>query len=282
MNNPALEYLANNWLPIPLRVGEKVPACKWMGLQELRPPFTQAFAQPWVQRPQFGIALLLRPSRLCVIDCDSEAAVAEAMNLCRERCNNIVISRKGAHFYYRLPEGVPPLRRIQCGNSKKIDIMADGYMAAPPSVHPSGHRYEWVSQGPLQDAPEWACKLLSEVKVRSITALGITPEDALNAWPHTEKDMQALQIALKAINPLLYNYLAMKETPVDRSRALWLLTNTLIRLRLRKSATVPEKLDDKSIAKIVWYGALGEKPRQRGWNWLCDEISRARLELTPD
>lgn len=280
--NDVRSYIEYDWLPIPLRVGEKVPACKWMALQELRPPFTQAFSQPWATNPNFGVAILLRPSKLCVIDCDSEAAVAEAMRLCGERCNNIVLSRKGAHFYYRLPEGVPALRRIQCGNSKKIDIMADGYMAAPPSRHPSGHTYEWVQRGPLQDAPAWACTLLAEVKVRSITALGITPEDALGAWPHTEQDMFALQVALKAVNPLLYNYLAEKEKPLDRSKSLWLLTNTLIRLRLRKSPTVPERLDDKSIAKIVWYGALGEKPRQRGWNWLCDEISRARLELTPD
>lgn len=282
MNNPALDYLAQGWLPIPLRVGEKVPACKWAHLQTLPAPFAMAFAQPWQVNPNFGVALLMRPSGLVAVDCDSPGAVAEAMGLCREPCNNIVLSRHGAHFYYRLPEGVPALRRIQQGASKKIDIMADGYMAAPPSIHPSGHRYEWVQRGPLQELPAWACKLLAEVKVRSISELGVTPEQALAAWPNTEADMQALQIALKAVNPLLYKYLAGQEKPLDRSKALWLLTNTLIRLRLRRSATVPERLDDKSIAKIVWYGTLGEKPRQRGWNWLCDEISRARLELTPD
>lgn len=277
----AHDYLAQGILPIPLKVGEKVPAIKWKHLQDLRPPFTEAFASPWIRNPAHGVALLMKPSGLAVIDCDSEAAVREAISYTSERCNNIVISRQGAHMYYRLPPGVPAHRRIQCGYSKKIDIMADGYMAAPPSVHPSGHRYVWAARGPLQDLPAWACKLLSEVKERSIDSKGISPEMALAAWPVTEQDMHALQIALKAVNPLLYKYLAGKEIPADRSRALWLLTNTLIRLRLRKSATTPEKLSDESIAKIVWYGTLGEKPRQRGWSWLCDEIARARLELTP-
>lgn len=280
--NPALEYLAKNWLPIPLRVGEKIPAVKWMGLQDLKPPFTQAFANPWQNNPRFGLAILMKPSGLVCVDCDSEAAVREAMSLCREPCNNIVLSRNGAHFYYSLPEGVPALRVIQRGASGKIDIMADGYMAAPPSIHPSGHRYQWVQQGPLQPLPAWACAYLSEVKVRSISSLGITPEDAEKAWPNTPEDMKALQVALKAVNPVLYKYLAGTEKPLDRSKALWLLTNTLIRLRVRQGGEAPKKLDDKSIAKIVWYGTLGEKPRQRGWQWLCDEISRARLELTPD
>lgn len=280
--NPATEYLAKDWLVIPLRVGEKIPAIKWMHLQDLKPPFTPAFANPWVNNHNFGVAVMMKPSGLVCVDCDSEAAVREAINLCPERCNNIVLSRKGVHLYYRLPKGVPALRRIQCGASQKIDIMADGYMAAPPSVHPSGHKYQWAAQGPLQDAPAWVCKLLSEVKVRSISSLGITPEDALATWPNTPEEMAALQIALKAINPLLYRYLAGTEKPQDRSRALWLLTNTLIRLRVRTGDGPPQRLDDKSIAKVVWYGTLGEKPRQRGWNWLCDEISRARLELTPD
>ena len=276
------EYLLEGLLPIPLRVGEKVPAVKWKHLQELRAPFTEAFLSPWVTCPAYGCAILMKPSGIVAIDCDSEAAVREAIGLTPEPCNNVVLSRKGAHFYYRLPAGTPAHRRIQCGASKKIDIMADGYMAVPPSVHPSGHRYEWIRRGPWQDLPAWACELLREVKERSITALGITPEQALTAFPNTDADMAALQIALKAVNPLLYKYLAGKEIPPDRSRALWLLTNTLIRLRLRKSDTVPEKLSDESIAKIVWYGTLGEKPRQRGWNWLCDEIARARLELTPN
>lgn len=277
--NEIRQYLASGWLPLAMVPGEKKPAYKWKHLQDHRPPFTEAFLNPWIQNPRYGVALLMRPSGLVVVDCDSLAAVQEAIGLTGTRCNNMVLSTHGCHMYYRLPDGVPALRRIQCGASGKIDIMADGYMVAPPSLHPSGHRYEWACQGPLQDAPAWACKLLGEVRVRSIESVCLQPEAVLGAFPNTDSELWAVQVALKAINPLLYDYLAGKKVPPDRSRALWLLTNTLMRLRLRKGKGIPEKLDDKSIAKIVWFGTLGEKPRQRGWQWLCDEISRARLEL---
>lgn len=275
-------YMANNWLPIPLVHKEKRPTHRWKHLVDLKPPFTDAFKQPFIRDCTLGAAILLRPSNLLVIDADSKEAVAEAMSLCKERCNNIVLTSKGTHFYYRRPANCLPLRRIQCGGSGKIDILADGFTIAPPAVHPSGHRYTWVAKGELQDAPEWAVHMLSQMRERSIVSLGITEQDAMKAWPVTDADMYNLQVALKGVNPYLYDILAGKKAPDDRSRALWLLTNTLIRLKLRKGPGVPDKLDDKSIAKIVWYGTLGEKPRQRGWQWLCDEISRARLELTPN
>lgn len=272
-------YLANGWLPIPMHVGEKRPVIKWKHLQDLQPPFTEAFLQPWLRDPRYGAGILLKPSKLCVVDCDSVDAVREALGKTPERCNNIVLSTHGCHMYYRLPDGVPPLRRIQTGYSGKIDIMADGYMVAPPSIHPSGHRYVWLSKGPLQDAPQWAADLLREVRVRSIESVCLRPDDVLAAFPNTAPELLALQIALKAVNPYLYDILAGTAQPKDRSTALWLLINTLMRLRLRKAKGMPEKLDDKSIAKIVWYGTLGSKPRERGWQWLCDDIARARLEL---
>lgn len=272
-------YLENGMLPIAMVPGQKRPAHRWKHLVDLRPPFSQAFAQPWVNDPRLGAGILLKPSGLLVVDCDSIGAVHEAMELAPEPCNNIVLSTHGCHMYYKLPAGVPPLRRIQCGQSKKIDIMADGYMVVPPSVHPSGHRYTWLQKGPLQDAPAWAAALLSEVRVRSIESTCINPEDVLQAYPNTEAELWELQCALKAVNLYLYNILAGKDEPKDRSRALWLLINTLMRLRIRQSRDTTKRLDDKTIAKVVWFGTLGQKPRERGWQWLCDELARARLEL---
>ena len=112
--NEARQYLANGWLPIPMVPGEKRPAIKWKHLQDLRPPFTEAFLHPWTRAP-YGAGILLKPSGLCVVDCDSREAVMEAMGKTPERCNNIVLSTHGCHMYYRLPDGVPPLRRIQTG-----------------------------------------------------------------------------------------------------------------------------------------------------------------------
>ena len=272
-------YLENDMLPIAMIPGQKRPTHRWKHLVDLKPPFSQAFLTPWINDCRLGAGLLLKPSGLLVVDCDSKEAVAEAMANAPEPCNNIVLSTHGCHMYYMRPVGVPPLRRVHVGACGKIDILADGYTVAPPSIHPSGHRYVWIAKGVLQVAPKWAADLLSEVRVRSIENTCLNPEDVLQAFPNSTDDMMALEVAMKGVNPYLFDVLSGKTEPKDRSQALWLLTNTLMRLRLRKGKGVPERLDDKSIAKIVWYGVLGQKPRERGWQWLCDDLARARLEL---
>jgi Bifunctional DNA primase/polymerase, N-terminal len=39
----------------------------------------------------------------------------------------------------------------------------DGYVVAPPSVHPDGHRYQWINPflDDLAEGPEWLCHLLT-------------------------------------------------------------------------------------------------------------------------
>lgn len=70
----------------------------------------------------------------------------------------------GAHFYFRQATGV----RNSAGRlGPGLDIRAeDGYVVAPPSLHPSGRRYVWdvePDELELQPAPEW---LLRELEGR--------------------------------------------------------------------------------------------------------------------
>lgn len=277
-------YIAAGSVPIPLRCpGEsfrtktgietadgKRPAIRWRELADYddQPAEVGALLEHWQRRPDWGVGVLLRPSRLLVVDCDSPEAVAEAIANTGEPCHNIVLTRHGAHLYYRRPAGCPPLRTVQRGASGKIDILADGFMVAPPSVHQSGFVYRWHSTGPLQEAPEWAAGLLMAIRERSFVSAGVDPsrEQPLRLTAaQTER--------LKARDRRVYHYMLGKMPIEDRSRGIWLAVNTLIRLR---------EYDDAQIANLIWYSALGEKPRQRGIEWLGDEIARARLELTPD
>lgn len=285
LDSPAHYYDAG-LLCIPMRPGEKRPAVKWKHMVDLVKPFPRDLLAWWIDNPAYGVGVLLKPSGLLVIDCDSPAAVNEAIKSCigPTPCNNTVITTHGAHFYYRLPAGCPPLRRVQLGASGKIDVLADGYVIAPPTIHPSGLRYEWHSQGPLQDAPAWAVERLTEIRARSIAQTHLAPEGVLEAFPNTPEETKRLSVAIKGVNPYLFDMLAGRSKVEDRSRAIWLCMNTLIRLRMHpvRPGDPMDRLNDESIAKVVWFGALGEKPRERGWQWLCDEIARARLELTPD
>lgn len=291
----AAGYLARGWQTIPMKAGTKEPAVKFKQLAALDAP-SHDFDWFWGHNTQAGVGVLLRPSGLLVVDCDSREAVVEAMGNTPEPCNNIVLSTKGAHFYYRRPAGVPPLRTVRRGSSGKIDVLADGYMVVPPSVHPSGHRYEWLATGPLQDAPDWACGLLAAIRERSIGQTHIDPQAVVGAFPATAAEAELLRQAIMCRDPRVA---ALLSTPSphqygDRSHRLWLTINTLIRLlgtdigpsnraREQLKNTIGD-LTDESIAKVIWFGTLGsdqvgDKPRERGWQWFCDEIARARCEI---
>ncbi|MBI5445867.1 MAG: bifunctional DNA primase/polymerase [Deltaproteobacteria bacterium] len=66
----------------------------------------------------------------------------------------------GLHLIFRHPGGI----RSRTGVRPGIDVRGDGgYIVAPPSVHASGRRYEWVhhwDDGPPAEAPEWQLELL--------------------------------------------------------------------------------------------------------------------------
>jgi predicted P-loop ATPase len=65
----------------------------------------------------------------------------------------------GWHLYYRVPAGLAypaSLNHIGPG----IDIkQRSGYVLAPPSVHRSGGRYQWLDRREVADAPAWLLEL---------------------------------------------------------------------------------------------------------------------------
>ena len=65
------------------------------------------------------------------------------------------------HFAYRRPEGCLVARRCRSG---EFDLLADGLVVVPPSLHASGRRYEWVlvpvPPNCLPPAPDWVVEEL--------------------------------------------------------------------------------------------------------------------------
>jgi hypothetical protein len=78
-----------------------------------------------------------------------------------------VLTAGGEHAWYRLPAGVT----IRGGNNRLgpgLDVKtgAGSYVVVPPSLHPSGVRYEWRCDAhprdtPLARAPAWLIRLLT-------------------------------------------------------------------------------------------------------------------------
>ena len=103
--------------------------------------------QWWRQEPQFNLAIATGAvSGIFVVDVDGLDAEVELRRLEAEHgefpSTVEAITARGRHVYFRSPE--IPVRNSASKIAPGIDVRGDGgYVLAPPSIHPSGRRYEW-------------------------------------------------------------------------------------------------------------------------------------------
>ncbi|HQK95059.1 MAG TPA: phage/plasmid primase, P4 family, partial [Armatimonadota bacterium] len=120
--------------------------------------------QWWAAAPDANIGLAV-PAGVLVLDVDGEAGRASVDGETLPSTPTAQTGR-GAHYWYRLPDGATA--RNGAGLRPGLDVRAlGGYVVAPPSVHPSGHRYAWapglaLGEVPLAEAPDWLVALLRE------------------------------------------------------------------------------------------------------------------------
>jgi hypothetical protein len=119
----------------------------------------------WATWPDANIGLATGAvSGLWVLDIDGLEGEASFAALVQEHDGELgetlmASTGKGYHLYWRMPQGAEQGRRI--GVRPGIDIIGgQGYLVAPPSVHPSGRVYRWLNPEavPLQ-APQWLFEL---------------------------------------------------------------------------------------------------------------------------
>ncbi len=176
----ALRYWRLGWMPIPLcwPTAEGKCACGrghpdkqvgkapllGKGYQELR-PVQQEVSRWWGVWPLANIGILLAPSGLLVADADGSAGVQELDGQTPLPAGPV--SRTGGgglHRWYLAPQDVGG-RSIKRGVSRSLDVLAAGYVVAPPSCHSSGRAYHWLSDPWVSappSAPEWAIDLLTK------------------------------------------------------------------------------------------------------------------------
>jgi putative DNA primase/helicase len=120
----------------------------------------------WEEWPTAGIGIATgRASRVWVLDCDGDEALAWYRAKCKEHGLVKTIGARtgrGRHFWWRFPEDVN-IRNAQ-GIAPGVDVRGDGgYVIAPPTRHRSGARYEWLVGGAYSDVPEMAPSWLVEL-----------------------------------------------------------------------------------------------------------------------
>jgi hypothetical protein len=149
----ALDYLARGFSAIPLRPGDKRPLLAWAEFQTRQANADEA-RRWWRRWPAAGVGIVTGAiSRLVVLDFDPRNGEALAQLAPRLPTSpGVTTGGGGAHVYYRLPAGayVDKVPALLAG----LDVQADGaYVVAPPSVHPTGRRYQWTAGRGLEDVP---------------------------------------------------------------------------------------------------------------------------------
>lgn len=124
------------------RKGGTYLASSWQGYQKNLPEYWKI--NKWFKSGRAGIGIITGWKNLVVIDFDNIAAYKVWKIF--EKKNNLpptykVNTRRGVHVYFFL--NTPMDRTIK--SPLGIDVKFTGYVLAPPSIHPSGFKYNLLS-----------------------------------------------------------------------------------------------------------------------------------------
>lgn len=196
---------------LPARYQDKAPIVKWRNYQTTR---TEGMLPSWfggLGKRNYWI-MTGRMSQVIVIDCDNDAAEAWWL----ERVPNLrdtatVQTRKGHHYWFRLPENWPAEQTVPSWSVHTdeidFDVRADDTgVIAPPSVHESGHIYTW--EKPLEEA------LVAPPELLDGSLRADAPRAADDSGDATRKD------AGGAVRSMLSSLLA--RPPAEGGRNEWL------------------------------------------------------------
>src|SRR5215475_2478729 len=121
----------------------------------------------WQRDPQFNVAFATGTlSGIFILDVDGVDAEAELRKLEAQHgalpATVEVITARGRHVYFKMPDA--PIRNSAGKLGLGLDIRATGgYVLAPPSIHPTGRRYEWSVDcaSAIADAPAWLLQIIA-------------------------------------------------------------------------------------------------------------------------
>lgn len=143
-------YISKGFSVIPLKPKDKKPAIEtWKVFQTYKP--TDDNLKVWFgNSSDNNIAIVTGEiSGIAVVDFDSPKAI-EFSKKNNFPITPLVKTGKGYHAYYQYKEGVRNFQKRD--DLPEIDLRGDGgYVVAPPSIHPSGHQYQWIKGKGLDD-----------------------------------------------------------------------------------------------------------------------------------
>ena len=155
----AARYLLNGWAVMPLKPKSKEPHFDLINKAYLSATTDWEMVKFWFQcDPNANVGIACKPSGLLVIDVDfrNGGEVIEEFEP-----TYTVKTSDGYHFYYNLDANYNlRIGKIMDG----VDVKWKGYVAAAPSIHPSGARYTVINDMQPIDLPN---KLLTLIQGES-------------------------------------------------------------------------------------------------------------------
>lgn len=169
----ARSYLTRGWSVIPIVPREKRPLVKWEDYQ--RRQASDGELDRWFTRwPDANVGIVTGAvSGLVVLDVDpghGGTASLAALETEHGTLPATVSARTGGggrHYYFRHPGRTTGNRT---GLAPGLDLRGDGGMVvAPPSMHGSGRRYQWVTGKtpdtmPLAPVPVWLLQVIAKAE----------------------------------------------------------------------------------------------------------------------
>jgi len=148
MRSAALGYAARGWAVIPIEARGKRPLVPWLEFQQRRA--TTSEIESWFRRwPDANVGLVTgRISGIVVLDIDPRHGGMDGLSGLEEEYGQLpgtveaLTGGGGRHIYFAHP-GAALANRVALRPG--VDVRGDGgCVVAPPSLHPSGRRYEWA------------------------------------------------------------------------------------------------------------------------------------------
>jgi hypothetical protein len=185
-----------NVIPVPSRAKE--PIIKWKEYQE-RKATDDEVARWFPDGYKGNIAVLLGKTsgNLCDIDCDS----AELLEILSKALPDtmIVKSYRGGHIYIRTDYEICKFT-LNLGKYGKLEVLGQGQIGIlPPSLHPKGITYEFISQ---KSVKHWSgdfryelIDLLEKLLGIKVKRESINTKKLLQGVTEGERDVSAIQLA---------------------------------------------------------------------------------------
>ena len=161
----ALRYAGKNKPVFPCKI-DKTPLTE-RGFKDATTDIDQIKSW-WIEHPTASIGMPTGPaSGVWVMDIDipdGEQSLADLKKQNGEIPATLVqmTGSGGRQYFFQWPQNGTQIKNSASKISKDIDIRGDGgYVIVPPSGHPSGNRYKWISSHSIAPAPPWLLGLVA-------------------------------------------------------------------------------------------------------------------------